>query len=56
MSQESCLSCGNKSSWAKIHKCKDRDHIFCDKCKNGDCCPKCGSRNVWWNYDNVSPK
>ena len=52
-----CPTCGNEApgGWSgvfiQLHKCNNKDHIFCDECKNGDSCPKCGSNDVWWNYD-----
>lgn len=34
-----------------LHKCREKGHVFCDKCKNGDRCPLCTFANVWWNFD-----
>jgi len=54
---KSCPNCGHEASggllggaYIKLHKCKDKGHIFCNECKNGDRCPICGSANIWWNY------
>lgn len=53
-----CPTCGHEASggifggvYIKLHKCNEKDHIFCNECKNGDRCPLCGSDDIWWNYD-----
>ena len=53
-----CPSCQNEAegtigtgAYIDVHKCNDKDHIFCNNCKNGDRCPVFGSANIWWNYD-----
>jgi hypothetical protein len=25
--------------------------MFCNECKNGDSCPKCGNDDVSWNHE-----
>ncbi len=58
MSQyQRCPTCRNEAPggiggvYIPVHKCRDKDHIFCNNCKNGDRCPNCGSSNIWWDYD-----
>lgn len=53
-----CPTCGHEASgglfggvYIKLHKCNKKGHVFCEECKNGDSCPKCGSDDIWWNYD-----
>jgi len=53
-----CPTCGCEASggffggaYIKLHKCKSKGHVFCEECKNGDSCPKCGSDDVRWNDD-----
>lgn len=55
-----CPICGNKASggllggvYIKLHKCNTCGAVFCNECKNDDCCPReeCQSDDVRWNYD-----
>jgi reverse gyrase len=53
-----CPKCGHEASgglfggvYIKLHKCRSGGHVFCNDCKDGDSCPKCGSDNVWWDHD-----
>jgi len=58
-----CPSCHRKASggflggcYIQLHKCRSKGHIFCDNCKNGDCCPKCGSSDISWKFDQAYTK
>ncbi|MBM3269814.1 MAG: hypothetical protein FJZ01_19455 [Candidatus Sericytochromatia bacterium] len=53
-----CPSCGYHASgglfggvYIWLHKCRNKGHWFCERCKNGDLCPKCGTDSVYWKAD-----
>ena len=59
-----CPNCGNEASggfggvYIRLHKCRDKNHVFCERCINGDRCPipGCGSSNISKNFDKAYTK
>jgi hypothetical protein len=58
-----CPTCGCKASgglfggvYVVLHYCRGKGHYFCEECKNGDSCPKCGSSDVAWRSDKAFRK
>lgn len=58
-----CPTCGHEprggvlgGAFILLHRCKDKGHVFCDKCKNGDRCPLCRTEKVTWKADKAYVK
>ena len=56
----SCPNCHRKpkggilgGAYINLHKCKEKGHLFCEECKNGDRCPICGSAKISRNAEKV---
>ena len=58
-----CPTCGREASggmfggvYIPLNKCRDKGHVFCNECKNGDRCPVCMSGNISWDCDKAFMK